>query len=288
MSHVTEYAVYEANVTTSRDSNVSSVNLRFVSGTEGLTFDELVREGAAVPVEGWDFSWLEGRATEERPSWGYAKMAAAKLWNMHSVLDVQTGNGEVFASVLARLTRVPSIVAATESRPANVALARERLGAYGVAVEEVDDGAEMPYKDESFDFVMSRHPTVVNWEEIARVLRAGGTYFSQQVGPGTNRELTEALMGPQPISQTRSPDLALLKARAAGLEIFDLRRESLRVEFRDIGAIVCFLRTVIWTVPDFSVEKYRDRLEQLHHEIAANGPFVSYAKRYLFEVWKPE
>src|SRR6516165_3050397 len=30
-------------------------------------FETLVAEGAAVPVEGWDFSWFEGRATEERP-----------------------------------------------------------------------------------------------------------------------------------------------------------------------------------------------------------------------------
>jgi hypothetical protein len=24
-------------------------------------FEELVAEGASVPVEGWDFSWFEGR-----------------------------------------------------------------------------------------------------------------------------------------------------------------------------------------------------------------------------------
>jgi len=33
------------------------------------TFEYLVAEGADVPVEGWDFSWFEGRATEERPPW---------------------------------------------------------------------------------------------------------------------------------------------------------------------------------------------------------------------------
>ena len=27
-------------------------------------------EAAAAPVEGWDFSWFEGHATEERPPWG--------------------------------------------------------------------------------------------------------------------------------------------------------------------------------------------------------------------------
>src|SRR5439155_5765223 len=42
-------------------------------------FDALVAEGEAAPIVGWDFSWLEGRATEERPSWGYARMVAARL-----------------------------------------------------------------------------------------------------------------------------------------------------------------------------------------------------------------
>jgi hypothetical protein len=34
------------------------------------TFEESVAEGEAAPVEGWDFSWFQRRATEERPSWG--------------------------------------------------------------------------------------------------------------------------------------------------------------------------------------------------------------------------
>ena len=46
------------------------------------TFEELVAEGAAEPVEGWDFSWFAGRlpgsnlprATEGRPPWGYARL----------------------------------------------------------------------------------------------------------------------------------------------------------------------------------------------------------------------
>jgi hypothetical protein len=35
-----------------------------------VTYEELVAEGAAVPLAGWDFSWFDGRATEERPPWG--------------------------------------------------------------------------------------------------------------------------------------------------------------------------------------------------------------------------
>ena len=43
----------------------------------GRSFEELVAEAQAAPIEGWDFSWLDGRATEDRPSWGYAGLVAA-------------------------------------------------------------------------------------------------------------------------------------------------------------------------------------------------------------------
>ena len=48
-------------------------------------------EGAAVPVEGWDFSWFAGRATEERPAWGYARMMAERMARAAAALDIQTG-----------------------------------------------------------------------------------------------------------------------------------------------------------------------------------------------------
>jgi hypothetical protein len=37
------------------------------------TFERLLAEGGSVPLAGWDFSWFEGRATEERPRWAYAQ-----------------------------------------------------------------------------------------------------------------------------------------------------------------------------------------------------------------------
>ena len=42
-------------------------------------FDELIAEGAAAPVAGWDFSWFDGRATEERPHWGYVRLLSEHI-----------------------------------------------------------------------------------------------------------------------------------------------------------------------------------------------------------------
>jgi len=37
------------------------------------------------------------------------------------------------------------------------------------------DQASLPFADEAFDLVTSRHPIAVWWSEIARLLRPGGT-----------------------------------------------------------------------------------------------------------------
>ena len=247
------------------------------------TFEELLAEGEAEPVEGWDFSWFDGRATEERPSWGYSRLLAERMAGATAALDIQTGGGEV----LAQIPHPPPTLAATESWPPNIEVARRNLGPLGASVTEVDDLADLPFPAESFDLVVSRHPTDVRWEEIARVLQPGGTYLSQQVGAGSNRELYDFMMGPQPVSNDRSPRLAAAAAEAAGLVVIDLREQALRVEFYDIAAVVYFLRKVLWTVPGFTVDGYYDQLARLHDRIQREGPFVAHAQRFLIEARKP-
>jgi hypothetical protein len=65
--------------------------------------------------------------------------------------------------------------------------------------------------------------------------------------------------------------------------VVDLRVESLRTEFFDIGAVVYFLRKVIWMVPGFTVDQYRDRLRELHQLIEREGPFLARTSRFLIE-----
>ncbi|MEU7550740.1 hypothetical protein AB0B01_00010 [Streptomyces sp. NPDC044571] len=165
------------------------------------TFDDLVAEAESVSVDGRDFSWPDGRATEQRPSWGYHRL----------------------------------------------------LG-----------------------------------ERLARVLQPGGTYLSQQVGPASVFELVEYFLGPQPeqVRRARHPDDAVAGAGKARLEVVDLRAERPRTEFHDIGAVIYFLRKVIWMVPGFTVGQYRDRLRELHERIEREGPFVAHTARFLIEARK--
>ncbi|WP_328967715.1 class I SAM-dependent methyltransferase [Streptomyces sp. NBC_00239] len=249
-------------------------------------FDKLVAEAESVSVDGWDFSWLDGRATEQRPSWGYQHLLGERLARAEAALDIQTGGGEV----LAGAGPLPRLTVATESWAPNVAKATRLLHPLGAVVVADSDEPPLPFGDEAFDLVSSRHPVTIWWEEIARVLRPGGTYFSQQVGPASVFELVEYFLGPQPedVRRRRHPEDAAADAESAGLEVVDLRSERLRTEFHDIGAVIYFLRKVIWMVPGFTVGHHRDRLRSLHEQIEREGPFVAHTARFLIEARKPE
>jgi len=77
------------------------------------------------------------------------------------------------------------------------------------------------------------------------VLWPGGTYFAQHVGPATVFELVEYFLGPQPQVRTRRhPDVESAEARAAGLEVVDVRLERLRVEFLPPDRVTLWQDTV--------------------------------------------
>jgi SAM-dependent methyltransferase len=245
------------------------------------SYEDLVREASEVSVDGWDFSWLDGRATEERPTWGYQRIMSERLAVAEAALDVQTGGGEVLGGAPV----LPPVMAATESWPPNAAVATRALRPRGVVVVAAPDEPPLPFADGAFDLVVSRHPVTVWWDEVARVLEPGGTYLSQQVGPASMFRLVEHFLGPLPAeaSPARHPDDARAAAEAAGLEVVDLRSETLRTEFFDVGAVVYYLRKVVWMVPGFTAEAYADRLRALHEEIEREGSYVAHSTRFLVD-----
>src|SRR4051794_6661207 len=107
------------------------------------SFDELIDEAAAADVEGWNFSWLDGRATEERPSWGYQRMLGARLASAKAALDIQTGGGEVLAGAGAQ--NFPPTLVATEGWPPNVARATQLLHPLGVVVVADSEDPPLPF-----------------------------------------------------------------------------------------------------------------------------------------------
>lgn len=245
-----------------------------------MSADDLIDEAAAADVSGWNFDWLTGRATEERPPWGYARLLAARLSEAESALDLDTGGGEVVAEAPA----FPPRMVVTEGWPPNAERARRLLSPRGAEVVEVPQGDPLPFPDASFDLVTSRHPVRPDWPETARVLKPGGTYFAQHVGPASAVELSEWFLGPLPRDRdSRDPARETAAAREAGLHLVDLRTARCRIEFFDVGAVVYILRKCVWWVPDFSVDRYREALHRMDAHIRTRGAFVTHSTRTLIE-----
>jgi SAM-dependent methyltransferase len=248
------------------------------------SFDDLVDEAESAAIPGWDFSWLEGRASEDRPTWRYFERVSERVSEVSSLLEVQAGVG----TMIGTLASLPAFSVATEGFPPSIALAAPRLSARRVHLVVTSLYIPgLPFLGESFELVISRHPIAPWWSEIARVLRPGGTYFAQHVGPHSLRSLSEFFIGPLPEESQRHPDNERRAAEEAGLTVRTMVIERPRTVFFDIGAVVYFLRLVPWIVPDFTVAKYRVALLDLHNSIERRGPFETTASRMLIEATKP-
>ena len=200
------------------------------------------------------------------------------------MLEVQAGAG----SMIGALPSLPRLSAATEGFPPSVAIAASRLRSRGVhLVVTAQTRPALPFADGTFELVISRHPIEVWWHEIARVLRPGGTYFAQHVGPHSLGSLSRFLMGPLADASTRDTEVERRAAEGAGLMVQSMRLEHPRTAFHDIGAVVYFLRLVPWIVPGFNVPRYRDALRKLHDVIERDGVFETTASRTLVEATKP-
>jgi SAM-dependent methyltransferase len=209
-------------------------------------------------------------------------MVASRLPGVDALLDVQTGGGEMLANVGA----LPPLTVATEPWRPSVPVAAPRLRDLGAHVVAAD-GPDLPFRAGAFDLVICRHPTVTPWPGIARVLRSGGTFLSQQIGADNVEELGAVIRGPRPAGPQRGPARERAGAEANGLEVVDVREADLRCVFDDIAAVFYFLRLVVWIVPGFSVDRYRAELRALHERICADGPFVATSRRFLIEARKP-
>lgn len=205
---------------------------------------------------------------------------AERLSGVENALDIDTGGGEV----INQASCLPRAMTVTESWPPNAERARRTLGQRGVRVVQTSENEPLPFPDATFDLVTARHPVRQNWSEVYRVLRPGGHYFAQHVGPASAFELIEFFLGPLPKERTaRDPDQEIAGARAAGLTIEQLPTARCRMEFFDIGAVVWILRKCVWWVPGFTVARYDDMLRKLDVELRGGQPFVAHSTRHLIE-----
>lgn len=232
-------------------------------------FDRLLEEGETASFSGWNFSYLQGRWQSDPLPWDYMQFVRQAFTETDALLDIDTGGGERLAS----LTPLPAVTYATETYPPNIPIAQARLEPLGVMVVDTSEchGGMMPLPDAQFPLVINRHGAV-NVREIARVLRSGGVFITQQVGSSTNQEFRQWIVGDTSKNELAwSLHILLSALMDAGFVIRMADEHFGATTFFDIGAVVYYLRAVPWTVPDFTVAAYRSQLWDMDQHIVQHG-----------------
>ncbi len=233
-----------------------------------------------APFTGWDFSYLKDRWKEEQPPWDYKRKAKRLMKKAKAVLDMGTGGGEI----LSALGPFPKHTIAIEGWPPNVPVARKRLEPLGIKVLGVNESNKLPFTDGEFDLVLNRH-SAFNAKEVFRILQNKGTFLTQQVG---GRNLNDLIQVFDAVPQYKDWTLNVIKQKVeeAGFQIKDAREWSGKVEFKDVGALVYFLKAIPWVVKDFSVDKYLPTLKNLQVRIDGGGKLIFTEARFLIRAKK--
>ncbi len=228
-----------------------------------------------IPFVGWDFSYLHGKMTEEKPPWDYKALAKEYLSKSKSVLDMGTGGGEIFSS----LEPFPPHAVAIEGYHPNFLLAKQKLEHLGVKVLFTQETAQLPFKECEFDLVLNRH-SGINVHEIARVVAKGGIFLTQQVD-GTNNIDLMRIFGVNPQWPDSTLEKNEKKFEEVGFTILEKRNWEGKTVFNSVAALVYYLKSSPFIVPGFNVDKYLEELKKLQERVNRGEELSFTNKRYL-------
>lgn len=223
------------------------------------TTDELMALWRAAAEDPPTLDELASRVRVDEPPWDIDALAAEAVRGTTAVLEITSG--------------------APRLKPAGFTL----LG----LDPDAEDPTDLPYPERCFDVVVDRHGGY-DPAEVARVLRPGGLFLSDQVAGDDVVDLHAVFGAPLP-----RPHLTL-DARAEeltdlGLEVTHRRAWRGPLAFDDVGALVSYLTLVPWRSPaDFSVDGYANTLIYLHLRAPAWGqPLVFMQSRFLLRAERP-
>lgn len=246
--------------------------------------DEWQRAYEQSMMIGWDFSALDGKLSADEPWWDFDQDCRSAIARAQRIVDLGTGGGERLLRLMSDEGAVHKSIGATEGWGPNLAVAREALGARGVALVSYDSerDARLPFPDESLDLVMSRHESI-DAREIARVLSPGGRLLTQQVDGHDAPEIHEwfgaAFAYPHVTSRRYVDDIG-----AAGLHVDVVDDWRGTMEFADAETLVSYLALVPWDAPHFSIEEHAPQLIALD----ADRPIKVSQFRFRIYATKPQ
>lgn len=232
--------------------------------------------------KGWDFSYLNGRWSNEELPWDYKRIISDYLKPTDRLLDMGTGGGEF----LLTLNHPYELTSVTEAYPPNVQLCMDTLMPLGIEVKQVFDDNPLPFEKETFDVIINRHEDF-DTAEVKRILKQGGYFITQQVGGRNNNDLSYKMIDnftPSFPGHDLAHNSSIIKA--AGFHILFAEEAFVPVKFFDLGALVYFAKIIEWEFPGFSVESCFGKLCRLQKGLQENGYIAGTEHRFVIVAQK--
>ena len=229
---------------------------------KALTLKELKDIYKAVGErEGWNFSKLK-REKEPLP-WDYEDILKKCLKSSDIVLDIGTGGGELFIKLAPFFRKGIGIDKSKEmikTARKNLPLKLKRKISYLVM-----DTQKLDFKDRTFDVVINHHAPIFA-DEIARALKPGGYFVSQQVG-GENAGNIFKIFGWSPSGEywrgywakkglkPRNIENAWKDLKKRGFQKISKKSAITRYWFKDVPSLIFWLKAV--PLPEkFDIDKH--------------------------------
>lgn len=251
-----------------------------------MPFEDLKQIAATIEARrGWDFSRV--RDDIDPHPWRYAEVVRGYLSHMHRVLDIGTGGGERFIALSEHFGSGIGI----DADPEMIYAAEENLP------KSVDcrvkflpmDAAELEFPAGSFDVVLTRHAPVYV-DEVARVLKPGGVFITQQVGARNTANIC-TLFGCGPGGEYHEEPGQTV---AEWVEAFRARGYAIRAQgeydvpyfFLDVESLLFWLKAI--PMPeDFDLERDWPRVDEIIATTRTPRGFATNVHRELLIVQKP-
>ncbi len=229
------------------------------------------------PFKGWDFSYIKKRYKEYEPSWNYKFFAKKLIKKSKAVLDMETGGGEIFSS----FAPFPKHAVVFEGYKPNVSVAKKRLKPLGIKVIEVNS-TPLPFNNSEFDLVLNRHGGLNKKiiKEVYRILSPNGIFLTQQVDGRNLKDLMKEF-NTKPKWEYNTLTNIKKHLKEIGFKIKKENQGSGKTIFKDVGALVYFLKAIPWIVDNFSVNKYLSVLKKLQKRLEKKGKLSFTSKRFL-------
>ena len=239
------------------------------------------------PFSGWDFSYIGDRVVNAPLTWSYTSIILPLIRKAESLLDIGTGGGEYLSS----LVPLPKHTCATETYEPNVTIAKDQLEQLGVKVLYCKNGEKLPFNDREFDLVINRHESY-SPSEVYRILKPDGVFITQQVGDKNDSKLRLALTGKEELEDfiEWNLDYASRELEANGFQIIEGYEDITSTRIFDVGAIVFYFKAIPWELPGFSVDKFYNKLIEIHNYITDKGylDLDNNNHRFLMKAKKPK